>query len=81
MIVPMIVYITFYIHRVDITFILGSFKMLLIVWLCVTLSSVILKKFQVGEKMNILYLCNFDIQGYAGKNRATGQKLSALKKR
>lgn len=30
--------------------------------------------------MNILYLCNFDIQGYAGKNRATGQKLSALKK-
>ena len=30
--------------------------------------------------MNILYLCNFDIQGYAGKIRATGQKLSALKK-
>ena len=50
MLVPMIVYMTFYIHRVDITFILGSFKMLLIVWLCVTLSSVILKKISSRRK-------------------------------
>lgn len=30
--------------------------------------------------MNVMYLCNFDINGYSGKNRATRQKLNALKK-